>query len=99
MREVDITLSDHASLVSAERLIEECCSRFGLRQSLKGTLAKYPNCIHWHYKHGKQAGTLEITLWHDHRRIWFKVSDGRQGKWIDEAVDVLGQAISSQLGK
>ena len=97
MREVDIVISLNASLDSAEGLIEECCEAFGLRQTLKGTLAKYPNCVHWHYQQGKQIGTLEITLWHEQRRLWFKVSDGRQATWIGDVVNPLGQAITRGL--
>ena len=44
---------------------------------MKGTLASFPNCVHWHWKRGKERGTLEITWWGKQDRLWFKVAAGR----------------------
>jgi hypothetical protein len=43
--------------------VEKICSENDLTLTLKGTLAKYSGCVHWHFKKHKQAGTLESTWW------------------------------------
>jgi hypothetical protein len=56
---------------------------------MKGTLANYPGCVHWHYKKGKARGTLEITWWERENRLWFKVAKGRTGDWIEGSITRL----------
>ncbi|MBI2583919.1 MAG: hypothetical protein HYW25_04590 [Candidatus Aenigmarchaeota archaeon] len=64
---------------------------------MKGTVSKYPECIHWHFKKGRQRGTLEITLWKEQRRIWFNVQAERTADWIDESVSKLKKSIEREL--
>jgi hypothetical protein len=56
---------------------------------MKGTLASFPGCTHWHLKRNRERGVLEITLWPAQSRLWLSVQDGRKGAWIDAAVDKL----------
>ncbi|HLQ20843.1 MAG TPA: hypothetical protein VK127_00905, partial [Nitrososphaerales archaeon] len=58
-----------------EHLVEECCRSIGLTVKMKGSLSKYPDSIHWHFKQGTQErrGTLEVTLWRGGRRLWLSV--------------------------
>jgi hypothetical protein len=93
MREIEVAVAADARLDGAEVVIEAACAAEGLRLTLKGTLKAYPGCVHWHYKLGKEAGTLEITLWAAKRRIWFKVNAGRHGGWIEGMIERLKMKI------
>ncbi len=97
MTEIEITVPLQANLSGAEQIIEQCCKAEGLLVNLKGSLAKYPGCIHWHFKRGGQRGTLEITLWASRRRIWFSIHTGRTGAWIEETVTRLKQDLERAL--
>src|SRR5688572_17762825 len=97
MREIDVQLIENADLDAAQTLVERLCAEDGLRLTLKGTLAKYPGSVHWHYRRGRERGTLEITLWSLRRRLWFKVSDGRGGDWMDETIVRLKSALEAYL--
>ena len=93
MLEVELQIPTVAKSDSVDKVIEQVCSANNLTCTLKGTLASYPGCIHWHFKMGKQKGTLEITWWKSKNRLWFKVAKGRTGDWINEALPQLKQEI------
>src|SRR5260370_16523720 len=97
MTEIEITVPLQTDLSQAEQIIEQCCKAEGLSASLKVSLAKYPGCIHWHFKRDGQRGTLEITLCASMRRIWFSIHTGRTGDWIEETLTCLKQDLSSPL--
>ncbi|SRR5258708_11469388 len=97
MTEIEITVPLQTDLSQAEQIIEQCCKAEGLSASLKVSLAKYPGCIHWHFKRDGQRGTLEITLWASMRRIWFSIHTGRTGDWIEETVTCLKQDLERAL--
>ncbi len=97
MREIEVRIAPDATLDKAEAIIEAACAAEGLRLTLKGTLKQYPGCVHWHYKLGKEAGTLEITLWAAKRRLWFKVSAGREGEWIEKAIERMKGEIENNM--
>ena len=86
MLEVDIALQPDTDLPNLESLVETSCAAEDLHITLKGTLAKYPGCTHWHFKKGRERGTLELTWWPAERRLWFNVSSSRAGAWLDEAI-------------
>ena len=94
MIEVPLQVPADAKSDSVIRVVEQACNASGLTQTLKGTLASYPGCIHWHFKKDKQKGTLEITWWESENRLWFKIANGRAGKWIDEILPKLKIASS-----
>ena len=97
MLEVELQIPTDAKSDSVDKFIEQVCSANNLTCTLKGTLASYPGCIHWHFKMGKQKGTLEITWWKSKNRLWFKVAKGRMGDWIDEDLAKLKKQIESSL--
>lgn len=74
-------------------LIEEACSNEGLTRRLKGGLASLPGSTHWHFKRGRERGTLEITWLPTERRLWFQVQSGRTGDWIESAAARIKSAI------
>ena len=78
MKEVEFRVPKQCDLAGAELLIESACARRGLIVAMKGTLAGYPGCVHWHWKKREAKGTLEITLYPKDRRIWAQVQDGRR---------------------
>ena len=62
--------------------IEGLLKRRGLRVTLRGTLARYAGCTHWHLKCGGERGVLELTHWPEGKRIWFSMQAGRRGDWV-----------------
>jgi hypothetical protein len=97
MREIDFAVPRTVDLVGAERLIEEICAGRGRMLAMKGSLAIYPGCVHWHYKRQNHKGTLELTLFLRDRRVWAKVQDGPKAPWIDEELPGLRLAIEHAL--
>ena len=97
MREIDFAVPRNADLGRAERLIEKICGRRGLLLAMKGSLASYPGCVHWHYRRQSHRGTLELTLFVRERRLWAKVQDGRKAPWIDEELPALQLDVERAL--
>ena len=97
MIEVELQIPADANGDSVVKVVEQVCASNNLICVLNGTLASYPGCIHWHYRQGKQKGTLEITWWKDENRLWFKVAKGRTGDWIAEALPKLKEQIEVSL--
>ena len=101
MTELEILWPDNASVTDVVTAIETCCRAYTLTQTLKGTLAKYSGCVHWHFKQGKAKGVgtpkgvLEITLWPNQHRLWFGVHENRKAEWIDDAMTHLKTAIEA----
>lgn len=93
MLEVDVNIPSHLKAESIPKIVEQACARFGLDRCSRGTLAKYPGCVHWHYKKGRQRGTLEITWWSRAARLWIKVAAGRSADWITESIPHLKRAL------
>ena len=99
MKEFELALPANIDPTIAEQVIERCCAAQCLTQSLKGSLKKYPESLHWHFKQKRQRGTLEITLWLRASQIRFKVQEGRQALWIEEIVSTLPGRIAQELAK
>lgn len=99
MIEIEIRIPSKIRPSALIKVVEQSCSDDDLTCTLKGTLAKYPDCIHWHFKKDKQRGTLEITWWERGNRLWFKVADNRAGIWIDEGIPSLKKRIEHALHK
>lgn len=97
MREIEFHIPKQCDLTAAEGVIERACAESGLVLGMKGSLASYPGSVHWHYKMGKQTGTLELTLYCKESRIWAQVQDGRRAAWIDVELPKLQQAIERGL--
>ena len=97
MIETQLTVPARIRAATLTRLVERAATAEQLTPTLKGTLAKYPGCTHWHYKQGKQPGTLEITWFPRERRLWFKIARNRNNAWIEEVVPRLKRLIESNL--
>jgi len=93
MIEVNIEIPENANTDIVIDSVERVCLLHQLSCTLKGTLASYPGSVHWHYKSGKQKGTLEITWWENNNRLWLKVADGRTGRWIEESLPQIKEDI------
>lgn len=83
----EIELAPCASDTVEER-VDALAQRLGL-SSRKGTLRSYPGCVHWHFKLGKQSGTLEATWWPKTERLWLKIAVNRDADWMAEIVEVF----------
>jgi len=97
MIEVDLQIPDSIDEKTIVRIVEHVCMMNGLTCTLKGTLAKYPDSIHWHLKNGKQKGILEITWWENEHRLWFKVAENRTSAWIKDNIPILKDQIEESV--
>jgi hypothetical protein len=97
VRETEIPLLAVADCELIERVIDEAIVLEGLHVALRGSLKKYPGCVHWHVRRPGAAGTLEITLWRQQHRAWFTIQDGRRAPWIDGAVCRLLTSLQERL--
>jgi len=98
MKEIEFHVRSGCNPANAEKVIERVCEERGLILALKGSLAKFPGSVHWHYKK-EGRGTLELTLLRDGRRLWAKVQDGRKAKWIEDELPHVRKAIERKLRK
>ena len=98
MREIEIPLPAGIDCRDVERAIDEALAQAGLLISLRDTLKKFPGCVHWHVKNGRETGTLEITLWPREHRAWFTVQDGRRAGWIKGKIKIVKDDIQRQIG-
>jgi hypothetical protein len=97
MVEIEIPLPADADPAAVEAAIEAGCDAEELRTQLKGTLSSCPGCIHWHFKRGREPGTLEITLWPRRHRAWISVHANRSAPWIDELLPRLRESLAQRL--
>ena len=97
MQEYEIVLPTGADLTAANPRIEVACHAAGLVITLRGTLAAYPGCSHWHLCRAGQSGTLELTLWPAGPRLWCKVADNRAAAWMPATITDLSAAILAAL--
>src|SRR5688500_7202860 len=97
MSEVEVDLPAGSDWTAVIEVIERCCAAEGLAMTQKSSLARYPGCTHWHYQRTGQSGTLEITWWPQHGRLWFPMRAGRSKEWVEAAVLSLKQEIKGVL--
>ena len=97
MTEIEIELSPRENSSKAVSVVEECCRLEGLTRKSKGTLSKFPGCIHWHYRKPGFNGTLEITYWKKEPRLWYKVHPRRRGAWMIAVLPRLKAGIEEGL--
>jgi hypothetical protein len=97
MLEVELQIPKGVESKTVPGIVEEVCASNELTCALKGTLVSYPGSIHWHFKQGKQRGTLEITWWESEHRLWFKVTSGRTSAWIQKSLPQLKEQIEKLL--
>ena len=98
MKVVEFAVPRGCNLMAAEELIEGVCAGRGLQLARKGSLAKFPGSVHWHYRRSGR-GTLELTLLLEGRRVWASVQDGRKADWIEKELPLLRKAIERELKK
>ena len=97
MIEVELQIPAIVNSEHVIEVVEKVCISHNLICARKGTLASYPGCTHWHFKMGKQKGTLEITWWEAKNRLWLKVAKSRMGDWIAENITTLKKKIENSL--
>ena len=84
VRDIEISLPGHYEDNTVAQAIDAALVESGLRVTMRDTLRKYPDCIHWHAKNETKPGTLEVTFWPQQSRAWFTVQSGRNALWIEE---------------
>ena len=94
----DLPLPPAANPAAIADLVERSCLAYGLTLTSRSTLAAYPGCIHWHWKRGRERGTLEVTLWPQEHRLWVSVHANRVGDWTEEAAARLAASLTIAIG-
>ena len=97
MKDIAINLAGAKEQAKIERIIESACRAQDVQLAAKGSLQKYPGCVHWHYQKVKARGTLEITYWPSENRCWFPLRDGRAKPWVVEMVKELKAEIERRV--
>jgi hypothetical protein len=98
MIEIEVALPDTADDESVVAAVEEAAGHEELSVTMKGRLASYSGSTHWHFKRGKERGTLEATYWPARRRLWLSIQAGRTAAWVEECASRLRGAIEFRLG-
>lgn len=88
---------DETSRVDLRQVIEEAAKASGLVTTQVTTLAKYPGCIHWHFKHRMGRGTLEATYWPDQKRAWLSYRSGREADWIAPTIQQVKRFVERRV--
>lgn len=97
MENAEIILPRGASAETITQAIDKAIAQSGLTVTLRDSLKKFPGCVHWHLKRGREPGTLELTFWPREHRAWFLVQRGRAASWTAEASSDLEQEVQRQL--
>jgi hypothetical protein len=97
MRDFPVEVPAEADFRRVETAVEKCCREMGLIQAMKGTLAKYPGCVHWHYKKPRVSGTLEVTSWPLRRQLWITVHERRCAEWVEEELPIIRRCFEDAL--
>ncbi len=97
MWSVEVRVPQQSDLSRAVQLVEDLCASEGLSVTMRGSLKKYPTSLHWHFKKGRDKGTLEITFWRKAGRLWFSVDRGRTAGWIAGSVQRLRVKLEQEL--
>ncbi|MDQ3457702.1 MAG: hypothetical protein M3498_00130 [Deinococcota bacterium] len=79
--------------------IEEAARALGLVTTQVTTLAKYPGSVHWHFKRGRERGTLEATYWPEQNRAWLSYRSGREANWMTPTVQQFGRLVEAAVGR
>ena len=94
----DLPLPPDAGPTAIAELVEQSCLDDGFTLTLLSTLAAFPGCTHWHWKRGRERGTLEVTLWPQGRRLWVSVHASRVRDWTEEAAARLAASLTIAVG-
>ena len=97
MQTIEIELPRRANLHKVKKAIEATLVAVGLEVSMRGTLKKFPGCIHWHAKSAGRSGTLELTLWPQQHRAWMSIQSGRAANWIPKKLPEVQNALARHL--
>ena len=97
MQNIEIELPQRANLSKVEKTIDATLAAVGLQVPLRGTLKKFPGCIHWHAKSPGRSGTLELTLWPQQHRAWMTIQSRRAAEWIPKKLPEIQKALSKHL--
>ena len=108
MDEFDVNMAMTANEDAVAAAVETAGLREALHLTMKTTLKKYPGCIHWHFKRGKEPGILEVTLWPADEengaagrsdRLWLSVHNNRKANWMGDLIPRLKLRIETELAE
>ena len=84
--------------MQVEQAVETVCEGQQLTVGPRTTLTSYPGCVHWHWKRGRERGTLEVTFWPETNRLWVSVHANRVGNWTEQAALTVTEKLAAAVG-
>lgn len=93
MKDIPIILPREVGSDQIAGAIDSAIDELNLTVTMRDTLKKFPGCVHWHIKNGRESGTLEITYWPAEDRALFTIQEGRKADWIEAKVKLLKKAL------
>lgn len=102
MTDLEITFPMARDADAVVAAVEHVATHEGLHVTMKDTLKKYPECVHWHFKSGKEPGILEVTWWPSGAgerpaRLWLSVHKNRMADWIEAFLPRMKVLLEAQL--
>lgn len=104
MQELQINLPRNIDPNVVEAVIDEVCVSEALTITMKGALKMFPGSTHWHLKHGKERGILEVTWWPrpgetEPARLWLSAHGNRMAEWVEPRMPHLKAVIEARLAE
>ena len=97
MQNIEIPLPPAAPSDDTVRVIEAALTKLDLEITLRGTLKKFPGCMHWHARSAGRSGTVEVTFWPQSCRVWLTVQSGRTANWITARLPEVQSVLARHL--
>jgi hypothetical protein len=95
MRHIPLPIRMDESAESLSNRLEAFANSSGLRIAMRGTLKRFPGCIHWHLRRVEAiSGTIEVTFVPRTHEAWISVQSGRDAEWIDAVISGITRAVT-----
>lgn len=97
MQDYMLTYPMGKSNEEVEQLVSTWVQERELNIQMKGSLKKFKNSVHWHFKKGKEKGILELTYWQMKEKMWFSVHINRNAEWIEDEINDFSVLLKEKL--
>ncbi len=99
VKTIGIKLEHKVTAHEVRSAIRDSSRSLGLTATLSGTLKAHPGSLHWHFRSGSGAGTLEATFWPSENRLWLSVQSRRDAAWVNRALRNMKRALDGMLAR
>jgi hypothetical protein len=74
--------------------IEEIIANFHLDVTQKTTLSTMKGSYHYHLKHGKKSGVLEVTYWPQKKSLFIEIHENRISDWNKNLILPFSESLA-----